>query len=88
MLKLKFQYFGHVMQRVDSLEKTMMLGKIEGSKRRGQQRMQWLDGIPSSMDLSLNRLWEIMKDRESGVLQSLGSQRVGHNLAIEQQQNG
>ena len=50
--------------------------------------MQWLDGIPSSMDLSLNRLWEIMKDRESGVLQSLGSQRVGHNLAIEQQQNG
>ena len=88
MLKLKFQYFGHVMQRVDSLEKTMMLGKIEGSKRRGQQRMQWLDGIPSSMALSLNRLWEIMKDRESGVLQSLGSQRVGHNLAIEQQQNG
>ena len=88
MLKLKFQYFGHVMQRVDSLEKTMMLGKIEGSKRRGQQRMQLLDGIPSSMDLSLNRLWEIMKDRESGVLQSLGSQRVGHNLAIEQQQNG
>ena len=88
MLKLKFQYFGHVMQRVDSLEKTMMLGKTEGSKRREQQRMQWLDGIPSSMDLSLNRLWEIMKDRESGVLQSLGSQRVGHNLAIEQQQNG
>ena len=88
MLKLKLQYFGHMMQRVDSLEKTMILGKIEGSKRRGQQRMKWLDGIPNSMDMSLSRLQEIVKDRESGVLQSMGSQGVRHNLVNEQQQNG
>ena len=88
MLKLKLQYFGHMMQRVDSLEKTMILGKIEGSKRRGGQRMKWLDGIPNSMDMSLSRLQEIVKDRESGVLQSMGSQGVRHNLVNEQQQNG
>ena len=87
-LMLKLQYFGHLMQRVDSLEKTMILGKIEGSKRRGQQRMKWLDGIPNSMDMSLSRLQEIVKDRESGVLQSMGSQGVRHNLVNEQQQNG
>ena len=84
MLKPKLQYFGHLMQRTDSLEKTLMLGKIEGGRRRGQQRMRWLDGITDSTDMRLSKLRKMVKDREAWCA-SIGLQRVGHDLATEQQ---
>ena len=76
MLKMKLQYFGHLMQRTNPFEKTLMLGKIEGGRGRGQQRMRWLDGITNSMDMSFSKLWRLVMEGKPGVLQSVESQRV------------
>ena len=87
MLKLKVQYFGHLMQRTDSLEKTLMLGKIEGRRRRGRQRMRWLDGITDSTDMNLSKLREIVKHRDAKSAAVHGVTMIGHDLATEQQQH-
>ena len=86
MLKLKLQYFGHLIGRADSVEKPLMLEKIEDGRRRGQQRMRLLDGITDSMHMNLGTLWEMVQTGRPGMLQTVRAQKVGHNLVTEQQQ--
>ena len=85
MLKLKLQYFSHLMQRANSLEKTLVLGKIEGKRRRGWQSVRWLDSFTNSVDMNLSKFWEILKDGKPSVLQSVGLQGIRYNLMTEQQ---